>query len=311
MTSSAIERARIFSDAKLAEVRKRIDAVVPAGVAVVACGSYARREASPASDFDYFSIAPGEGSDLRTWDADLKRTIGTTVGVEPAKDGAFAAVEHAERMVRNIGGQFDDNAKLTRRMLFLLEGVPLSAERDAEAVRRAILDRYLRAGAEDGLALFLLDDVIRYYRTIAVDYEFKTSEGERPKPWGLRNVKLMFSRKLLYASGVFSVAAARAADPADQAETLASLLSLPPLPRMEAVCGAAAIAPLLARYDAFLTLLSDRGLRATLEALTPADRDHATFLAIKREGRAFAGELVGLFRTVFEADHPIHRAMLF
>ena len=314
MTLSAIERARAFSETRLEALRARIPALVPAGASVVACGSYARREASAASDFDYFTIMPAGSAGPApsgTWQRALKRAVAGIVGVEPAKDGAFAKVERADGMVRNIGGQHDDNQKLTRRMLFLLEGVPLSAETDARAVRRALLDRYLRANLDAGLALFLLDDVIRYYRTMAVDYEFKTREGDRPKPWGLRKVKLMFSRKLLYASGLFSIGAARDLDRRAAATRLETLFDLSPVKRLEEICGRTAAAPLLGCYDGFLDCLADPGLRRRLESLTPEDHDAPEFRAIEAEGARFSLELLRLFDRAFAADHPIRRAMLF
>ncbi len=314
MTSPAIERARAFSEARLETLRARIPALVPSGASVVACGSYARREASAASDFDYFTIvsADAEHGELpEDWEHQLKRAVAGIVGVEPAKDGAFAKVERADRMVRNIGGQHDDNQKLTRRMLFLLEGAPLSAEAEARAVRRALLDRYLRAGLDAGLALFLLDDVIRYYRTMAVDYEFKTREGDRPKPWGLRKVKLMFSRKLLYASGLFTVAAARDLDRQAAIARLETLFDLSPVARIEEICGRRTAASLLGCYGGFLDCLADAGLRHRLEGLTPGDHDAPEFRAIEAEGTRFSIELARLFDRTFATDHPIHRAMLF
>ncbi|HEX4766179.1 MAG TPA: hypothetical protein VH414_07870 [Lichenihabitans sp.] len=314
MTLPAIERARAFSEVRLAALRARIPVLVPSGASVVACGSYARREASAASDFDYFTILPANlagAAASGVWERALKRAVAGIVGVEPAKDGAFAQVERADRMVRNIGGQHDDNQKLTRRMLFLLEGAPLSAETEARAVRGALIERYLRAGLDAGLASFLLNDVIRYYRTMAVDYEFKTREGDRPKPWGLRKVKLMFSRKLLYASGLFSVAAARDLDRQPAAARLEALFDLSPVARLEEICGRTAAASLLGCYDGFLDRLADAGLRHRLEGLTPDDHDAPEFRAIEAEGARFSLELGRLFERTFAADHPIHRAMLF
>ena len=311
MTTPAIDRARAFSEARLDQLRVCIPALVPPEAAVVACGSYARREASAASDFDYFTIvARADAGPDQPWQLELKRAIAGIVKVEPAQDGAFGKVETCDRMVRNIGGQVDDNQKMTRRMLFLLEGAPLSGVSAARLVRRAILERYVRAGSGEPLALFLLNDMIRYYRTIAVDYEFKTTEGDRPKPWGLRNVKLMFSRKMLYAGGLFSVA--RATEQAAEARiaTLERLLDLNPIDRLAEICGPAAIGPVLDTYDGFLAVMTDRSIRRRLEGLALDDRTDALFCDLKAAGERFTQQLLALFAATFDLAHPIHRAML-
>lgn len=310
MTTPAIERARGFSQERLSRLRGLMPTVVPTDVVVVACGSYARQEASAASDFDYFTIAPTYEA-APDWAAALRDGIAGIVTVAPADDGAFGKVETLQRMVRNIGGQGDDNQKLTRRMLFLLEGRPLSADALSRHVRRAILDRYVGAmPAGEPLALVLLHDVIRYYRTMAVDYEYKITEGERPKPWGLRNVKLMFSRKLLYAGGLFSIAATLDAAPDAMADRLEALLDLLVTDRIGAICGPARAAPMLESYDRFLALLEDGAIRRRLEALTLGDHAAPVLSEIKVEGRRFRAALLKLFHDRFEPGHPIHSALV-
>jgi hypothetical protein len=73
-------------------------------------------------------------------------------------------------MLHNIGGEQDNNAKMTRRMLFLLEGEWLFNPEGLKVVRRKILERYIGSGISDHqLALFLLNDVIRYNRTMTTN----------------------------------------------------------------------------------------------------------------------------------------------
>ena len=213
-------------------------------------------------------------------------------------------------MVRNIGGQDDTNQRLTRRMLFLLEGEPLNDAAGFRMARRALLERYVAARVGEGmLPLFLLNELIRYYRTIAVDYEFKT--GEADKPWGLRNLKLVFSRKLLYASGLFAIAATRDGTADAKVARLESLLDLTPIDRMAAICGPEAAAPFLDRYSYFLEQLGKPGVRRHLERLTRQERHDPVFRDLKEAGYAFTLDLQRVFDATFAPDHPIHRAIVF
>ena len=217
-----------------------------------------------------------------------------------------------EEILGNIGGDDDDNRNITRRMLFLLEGEWLFNESEFRSFRRKILEKYIHESMTDHqLALFLLNDIIRYYRTVAVDYEFKISDNESSKPWAIRNIKLVFSRKLLYASGLFSIAmtADRARD--EKIEILESLFELPVMDRMMAICGSAKMDPVLASYNRFLSVLEDSTDRRHLETLEKSNREDSRFRHIKNEGHHFTRELLKVFESTFDSTHPIRRAVVF
>jgi Nucleotidyltransferase domain len=312
--NQAIDRAKDYSNAKLETLRTRLSDLVPSGDVVVTCGSYARREASQESDIDFFVILSNvDAADAPAkpkWFDTVKEAISEIVPVQPAEGGAFSEVESSAGMICNIGGDNDTNQKITRRMLFLLEGEWLFNQDGVKRVRRQILERYIRETMTDHqLALFLLNDIIRYYRTMAVDYEFKTTEG--PKPWGIRNIKLVFSRKLLYASGLFSVAMTADRARNVKIDILERLFEMPIIDRMINICGENKMEGLLASYDRFLGKLEAPAVRCHLKKLPKEERDDSLFRELKNEGHYFTRELLKLFEETFDSTHPIRRAVIF
>lgn len=207
---------------------------------IVAFGSLARREVTEASDFDYLVLATGLPKDSdaprRLLDeADALRHFWAVAGGSapsgPGQSGVFGASIGAFDLIDQIGLQSDTNHSLTRRMLLLAESVSLMNETVHQRVIRTALDRYITIGGKqpERVPRYLLNDMLRYWRTIAVDYQAK----ERNRRLGLRYLKLVLSRKILYAGSIATIircglAGAHRATYAD----LADQFSLPPLTRL-------------------------------------------------------------------------------
>jgi len=282
---------------------------LPDGIIVVVVGSLARREASEESDLDYFIVC-GDVGELGGVIADINRAI-EAVGLKPPSiNGAFGAVVSKEDFLRAIGGSEESNGELTRRMLFLLESDWLSGEYEYKQLRVEIIERYIWDGiTQHQLARFFLNDLIRYYRTICVDFAFKTSNGG--KSWGDRNLKLMFSRKLLYFSGVLAAAETAQSACDSKRQELLRLLELPPLDRIVDVCGADG-ARVLRGYDNFLSWMSDPSRRALLRETVEDRKLHSElFREMKNAGHHFSWELESLLHRRFAPTHPIYQAILF
>ena len=305
------ERCSAFSEQKISQLREKLNGLTLDDRIVLLYGSFARREASEQSDIDFSIISDQEHKDSDLIDT-IRTRIDSVVPAGPASDGVFGnEVERAE-ILSNIGGQDDSNANITHRVLILLEGEWLGNPDGLREFRRAILERYIQSGMTDHqLALFLLNDIIRYYRTVAVDYEFKTSQDGDSKPWAIRNIKLVFSRKLLYASGLFSIGmtADRARD--EKIQILEGLFELPVIDRMKRICGESRIDGVLESYNKFLGELENPEMREQLVTLKPTERQDPVFRRVKNEGHHFTRELLKLFENTFDSTHPIRRAVIF
>ena len=306
--TTAYSRCSEYSQSTLDELRGRL-AKLPLGDRVVlVCGSYARREASESSDIDFFILSSDANGNASLLD-EVRGVIKEAVPNEPSENGAFGGGVHRGELLGNIGGDNDTNQNMTRRILFLLEGEWLYNREGSRDFRREILERYIREDmADHQLALFLLNDVIRYYRTVAVDYEFKIAKG---KAWGIRNVKLVFSRKLLYASGLFSVAKTVDRTREDKIRILEDLFELPVMERMIRICGRSRIEAVQNSYNQFLEKLEDPDTRKRLINPGTSERSDPLFRDLKHEGHIFTRELLKLFESTFDSNHPIHWAVRF
>lgn len=304
-----IQRAKVYSEGKISELRVALLGIgLPSGVTIVSVGSVARREASEQSDLDYFVITESDDDSSDAWEK-----VGgliTALGLRaPSPTGAFAKSVSTKKFLEAIGGGDESNEELTRRMLFLLESEWLFGEATYESLVDKVIECYIKDKiTQHQLARFFLNDLIRYYRTICVDFEYKTVTGG--KSWGDRNIKLMFARKLLYFSGVISAAETVQSNCGFKRRELKRLLRKTPLERVLDVCGSDAERA-LKRYDEFLGWLADGTARELLTGTTANRETHTNeFREMKNSGHHFSWELESLLHRRYAATHPIYQAIL-
>lgn len=273
-------------------------------------GSVARRECTRGSDVDLFFLFDGKETDDETREAQqaYRRRLEKDGLSMPASGGVFEKPLGVDRLVDTIGGGDDTNEFITRRMLFLLEGEWIHNRTMFERTRDRLIEGYVADGLGDGkLCMFLLNDIIRYWRTICVDFEHKTADAAKPR--AVRLMKLRFSRILLYVGGVAAVSQTRDLAVAEKRRKLGNLLAIWPIARLRTIFGDEMDLP-LSRYAVFLDCLNDGNRRAALELPGDEGLNTQVYRDLVEEARQFKEDLYGLLMDEFGPEDDIFKAIV-
>jgi predicted nucleotidyltransferase len=292
---------------------------------IVVFGSLARQELTSGSDLDWTLLVDGlANSDHLPITQEIRGVLEERLPnfKPPGQTGTFGNLTFSHDLVHQIGGQNDTNQNTTRRVLLLLESVPIGKRTEAhERVVRAVVNRYIdednhlltHDGQSYRVPRFLLNDIVRFWRTMAVDFASKQRD-RGGSGWGLRNAKLRMSRKLIFASGLLVCFGANL-DPelrikisTDDGDIKLALidhvrerLRLTPLENLARAIEKYDVPKvigeeLFASYAEFLEIIDDENNRHALEQLRASDsRTDPTFKRIRKLSETFEHALDNIF----------------
>jgi predicted nucleotidyltransferase len=281
---------------------------------LVVFGSLAREEWTTGSDVDWTLLIDGQADPEHLKIAQRVEQQFQEMNFQaPGPTGVFGNLSFSHDIIHQIGGQNDSNRNTTQRILLLLESTPLAVPGDAyERVVRGILNRYFESdpsGRGGKPPRFLLNDIVRFWRTIAVDFASKQRE-RGGQGWGLRNAKLRLSRKLIFATGLLICfntceVGKRAPQTADASGTIGDhlfgQLRTTPLEVIAKACvsaddGKKISEQLFSAYDSFLGILNDSDKRDRLKKLRSEDsHSDKLFGEVRTIGHHFQESLNKLF----------------
>lgn len=288
---SAVGARRRRSDKRLARFGEKLaqalgrDAAQLIGnrTCIYAVGSAGRGELAPHSDLDLFVVRYGRiasNIDAVLLQAGIVKASRLAGFPEPSGDGEWLKLHTATRFVELLGSVADDTENtFTARMLLLLESRVVLGNGAYDRIIESVIDAYWRNAAghpNDYQPIVLLNDIVRYWRILLLNYEAKNVSqqtqpqtlAERDAKRRLRGYKLRFSRCLIcYSALAYLLALTHGARaPHVERKDVGALVALSPLERLlwvreraEAVEGVGDLVDeLLETYLVFMTL-ADQG----------------------------------------------------
>jgi predicted nucleotidyltransferase len=293
-----LRKARKHAITMKTQLEKQLKSFVPKDTSLVVFGSLARNEFTPESDIDWTLLVDGRANSKHLDSVfDIETNLSELVKKQPGPEGTFGGLAFSHDIIHKIGGGDDTNKNTTQRILLLLESAPIGNKEAYNRVIDAVLKRYIDedwgwVNKKVSVPRFLLNDIVRYWRTLAVDFGFKRRQRQG-RGWAIRTVKLRMSRKLIYASGLLTCYSCKMSETLNKelegcttndqrnrlvVNHLASLMHQSPIDNFAnfALNHSQLQSPvklILDSYDKFIQLLEDAKTRHHLEKLSPQDAD--------------------------------------
>jgi hypothetical protein len=305
---SALLVARARTSDELDKLREKIDdALLPDRSSLVLFGSWGRYELTSESDDDWGLLLDNpdlnlDGPAVAAALEHLREVFDEDKA--PGRQAYFGCAFHTGPLCDRIGLDEDDTRNLTRRMLLLLESVAVTGSDVHRDVQDRVLERYLQYHRRSYRPpRFLLNDVIRYWRTICVDFEGKAAQDRRERvekdKFVMRNAKLRTSRKMLYASGLLPILLCRFVDEATIGPFIRRQIDSLVTDRVARaflhLSQADAGIRTLAAYSDWVALVGDADNRSQLEGMEKKERRASpVFQEVQRIGDLLDNGLTGL-----------------
>ena len=271
-----------FTNSRLTALKSRLakaGEIAEGRACVYATGSYGRGEACQHSDLDIFLVGPDDLTRGGEWKQRLSRLDEICLKAEIihatkemgfpdfSGDGKYLALHSSQDLTINLGGREDDSSNtFTARLLLLLESRPLVEDSVYTEVIDAVIAAYWRDYADHMdrfVPAFLINDILRLWRTFCVNYEANTQrEPDEKKAKGrLQNFKLKHSRMLTCYSAILFLLHKFARSGTVSVDDAKAMVSFTPTQRIqflldEDTCAEThpVLLSLLQKYDNFLQI---------------------------------------------------------
>lgn len=254
MTQPYLDKVRQKSISKLREYDFALgDARSKFGrrACVYVTGSFGRLEAGPKSDLDLYIVTD---STVEQNESSERKIIRALNGLDEIKlkyhlikasedkgfppfdgDGKYLQVHTIPDFTENLGSPEDDSkGTLTARLLMLLESRSVLGNDFYKQTIDAVIAAYFRdyqQNADRFIPAFLINDIMRMWRTFCVNYEYyRNSKNKKSR---IKNFKLRYSRLLTCYSAIIHLLVVYSRQGTVHPEDVRDMIALTPTERLE------------------------------------------------------------------------------